>query len=80
MRSHSGCHHETLGWPRQADPRPSRLFHEETIPHVRAQDRQAARTAIAPREQPVQFKDKVKLTLTLYLNRQQAEHLSAPDR
>jgi hypothetical protein len=40
----------------------------------------AARTAIARRAQPVPFKNKVKLTLTLYLNREQAERLSAPGR
>jgi hypothetical protein len=40
----------------------------------------AARTAIARRAQPAPFEDKVKLTLTLYLNRQQAERLSAPGR
>jgi hypothetical protein len=37
----------------------------------------AARTAIARRAQPAPFKDKVKLTLTLYLNREQAERLAA---
>lgn len=37
----------------------------------------AARTAIARRAQPAPFNDKVKLTLTLYLNREQAEHLAA---
>jgi hypothetical protein len=37
----------------------------------------AARTAIARRAQPAPFKDKVNLTLTLYLNREQAERLSA---
>jgi hypothetical protein len=37
----------------------------------------AARTAIARRAQPAPFKDKVKLTLTLYLNREHAERLAA---
>jgi hypothetical protein len=37
----------------------------------------AARTAIARRAQPAPLKNKVKLTLTLYLNREQAERLSA---
>jgi hypothetical protein len=37
----------------------------------------AARTAIARRAQAAPFKHKVKLTLTLYLNREKAERLSA---
>jgi hypothetical protein len=78
MRSHSGCHHETLGWPRQAEPTPSRLFHEDTIPHVRAQDCQAA---VANEARAIlSAPDNVKLTLTLYLNREQAERLAAPGR